>query len=158
MHKKYKTFTYLIWVGSCVSYSYNILNLERKKSQVLHFKIPNFCVWTCYSYSAIEYLGLGWDNFDFLYHDAVQLNHKNNWVVGGLGHTVHQACVAGDFRPLHQGLGRVTPLGGSISAQINRHNHSLYNMPLNKSAEPYFQQQKINFLTFWGWLETTLGS
>lgn len=98
----------------------------------------------------MEYLGLRWENFDFLYHDAVQLNHKNNWVVGGLGHTVHQACVTGDLRPLHQGLGRVTPLGGSISAQINRHKHSLYNMTLKKSSEPHFKQQKFISLRFEG--------
>lgn len=97
----------------------------------------------------MEYLGLGWDNFDFLYHDAVQLNHKNNWVVGGLGHTVHQACVTRDFRPLHQGLGRVTPLGGSISAQINRHNHSLLCHLINQQNH-IFSNKKLISLRFEG--------
>lgn len=46
MYKKYEIFTYLIWVGSCVSYSYNILNLDRKRViSLIFFKIFNFCGW-----------------------------------------------------------------------------------------------------------------
>lgn len=72
MYKKYEIFTYLIWVGSCVSYSYNILNLDRKRViSLIFFKIFNFCGWICYSYFVMEYFGFGWDNFDFLYYDVV---------------------------------------------------------------------------------------
>lgn len=75
----------------------------------------------------MEYFGFGWDNFDFLYYDVVQLNYKNNWVVGGLGYIVYQVCVIGDFRLLYQGLGRVIFFGGFIFVQINRYNYFFYN-------------------------------
>lgn len=159
MQKKYKTFMYLIWVGSCVSYSYNILNLERKRvTSLTFFKIPNFCGWTVTVFLLWSTLALAGTT---LISCTMMLS---SWIIRTTG--LLEVWVILYIRPVWPGtsdhctrgwvelLPLVVPfLHRSIGTII------LFTMmPLNKSAEPYFQQQKINFFTFWGWLETTLGS
>ena len=62
-------------------------------------------------------LSFCWDDFDFLHHDAIQLNHEDYGVVGGLGHTVHETRVTWNLGPLNQGLVRVTSLCCSVSTK-----------------------------------------